>query len=817
MDEIRKLQAEFQAAQLEGSALKLSDRNCIELITKLKELGLIRLFHTIDGKEFVTPGQVKREIKDELFVHSGRISLSELSDILNIDITNIEEAVSELVKEDQEISWIQGEIFESYYMDNCAEEINEKLQESGCISLGELCHSFKLPADVLERAAEARLGSIINGYVDPSAKGVIYTEAFVARQKARMRGVFSAITRPVSVLQIVHQYNFQEKLVEPFLKELISTGRLNGILQGGINGNFIPAIYSQTQTNWIKTFFGQNSYIDYDTLGRLEISDGKSYMLSKFKGEGVALESCFVRTSTIDTIDASVEEAVNSGSWIDILQFLPSSCEVSDCSIVLDKCPHMKKIRNSAVVINDSYVVSKVYIEGFMKYFDEIIMKRAKETVQRSAGQLNKASKPASTAEGGSPMDSPDMLSGRKGGKGKKGNRNNAIEEDVDFDDGPKGKRGGKKKGGRGGRGAMAFEDAESPEVESSGKKQGKGKRGKGKKGDVGESNEAKGSGGGGDAASKFLSLSEVADVLEDKNSDNFEREIVEEIASFLLKPLTESFAEAVKSVYSTGSATNKRSHAELQTHITDTWYSIQLFANGIDNLKKFLDDVSGFEKHLLRTLCTDIVSLILRQVAADNHMDVSDDNLDTPLENDERVRIINSVARNTVNQLVKVNDSLRAKSVDAFMGCVEDAAMSCEFMLKKVDKKLERQLIFNHRHALIEKLNAEVEPALVLHLAVVILFQTSTKSMVHAPGKCVPQLIQFLSNENELSCLEDAEVYQKLVEYQKLVMRLLQLQSGNGTGADEDEELDQVKLKLEENLTSIRDIALNSKRLQVS
>ena len=541
MDEIRKLQAEFQAAQMGGSALRLSDRNCIELITKLKKLKLIRLYHTIDGKEFVTPEQIQREIKDELFVHGGRVALSDISDILNIDIVNIEEVVSELVKDDQDISWIQGEVFESYYMDNCAEEMNEKLQESGHISLGELCHNFKLPADVLQKAAEARLGSIIHGYLDPSSKGVIYTEAFLARQKARIRGVFSAVTRPLNVSQAVYSYGFQEKLLEPFLKELIKDGRLNGTLQGGAGGTFVPSIYQDTQKNWIKSFFEQNSYIDYDTLERLEIGDGKSYMKNRFHNEGIALESCFVRKITIETVDASIEEAVSSDSYVDILTLLPTSCGLSDCSIVLNNCSSMKKIRNTAVNLCDSYIFSQAYVENLLKHFDEIVMTKAKESVRGASAMAGQKGKTKSQED---ISESPE--SGRRG-KGKRGNKN--VEDYEESDSLRGGRKGGKRKGGKTAR--DEYEEPVDAEVETGGKK-GKGKKGKGKKGGRIVEDSEQGTNSMKEASSGFLNVNEIADVLETHLSDSFDRDVIEELAGCLMKSLKASFQEAVKSVYTT-------------------------------------------------------------------------------------------------------------------------------------------------------------------------------------------------------------------------------------------------------------------------
>jgi len=43
------------------------------------------------------------------------------------------------------------------------------------------------------------------------------------------------------------------------------------------------------------------------------------------------------------------------------------------------------------------------------------------------------------------------------------------------------------------------------------------------------------------------------------------------------------------------------------------------------------------------------------------------------------------------------------------------------------------------------EQLKQELDPALSLHLAAVILFQVFTQTMLHAPGRCVPQIISAL------------------------------------------------------------------------
>ena len=59
-DEIRRLAADLQRAQLSGSIQKLSERNCIEIVSRLLKLDLLEVIYTADGKEYLTPQQLQR-------------------------------------------------------------------------------------------------------------------------------------------------------------------------------------------------------------------------------------------------------------------------------------------------------------------------------------------------------------------------------------------------------------------------------------------------------------------------------------------------------------------------------------------------------------------------------------------------------------------------------------------------------------------------------------------------------------------------------------------------------------------------------------
>lgn len=80
--------------------------------------------------------------------------------------------------------------------------------------------------------------------------------------------------------------------------------------------------------------------------------------------------------------------------------------------------------------------------------------------------------------------------------------------------------------------------------------------------------------------------------------------------------------------------------------------------------------------------------------------------------------------------------------------------------IIKKIDKKKDRLLISQHKEKLLEQLQQCHEPALILHLSVLIIFTHVTNSILHASGKFVAQILQFLKPSL------NAEDYQILSNY---------------------------------------------------
>lgn len=127
----------------------MSEKNCIEIVSKLIELKLIDVFYTNDGKEYITLEQLSREICDELYLHGGRISLAELVPILNISYHAIESRAHDIIQTKPEVHLVTGQLIDDDHLDRICEEINETLQQSGQISVVELTKQYELPIEFL--------------------------------------------------------------------------------------------------------------------------------------------------------------------------------------------------------------------------------------------------------------------------------------------------------------------------------------------------------------------------------------------------------------------------------------------------------------------------------------------------------------------------------------------------------------------------------------------------------------------------------------------------------------------------------------------
>lgn len=127
------------------------------------------------------------------------------------------------------------------------------------------------------------------------------------------------MTRPTSTTSVLLKYGFHEKLYISELKALISAGRLAGKVVGrGDKTEYIPDIQAKTQDRWIHAFYRENNYIEFDAVKRLGIRNPKGHLKNAFR-DATVLDTCVIGSAIEDLVTATVEEALEAGSFVDIM------------------------------------------------------------------------------------------------------------------------------------------------------------------------------------------------------------------------------------------------------------------------------------------------------------------------------------------------------------------------------------------------------------------------------------------------------------------------------------------------------------------
>ncbi|KAG8228820.1 hypothetical protein J437_LFUL008316 [Ladona fulva] len=806
-DEIKRLAADFQRAQLSSTVQRLSENNCIEIISKLLELKLLDVLFTTDGKEYVTPQHLTKEILDELYIHGGRINMVELAKLLSVDLSQIEARVNDLSSKDGKGAYtvILGQLIDKTYQVRLAQEINDRLQREGQISIADLTRTYDLPGDFLQMLVERELGKSIDGKQDKQDPRLIYTEAFVARNRAVVRGALCATTRPTTVATIVSHCNIPESIFYSVVEGLLEKKQIAGTLSSkqGPNSLFVPSVYSKSQTDWVNSFFRQNGYLEYDALRRLGISDPTGFVRKhNFSGENQpkCLVTCAIGNSLREQVEASLEEAISTGSWVDVEQLLPSVFTSEDVELLLNDILKTQAEGNIHIFCK-SVVITEPFLKSLSGPIETQALKRAEESVASGAYLQN-------------------HLEGKMAGKGG----HNVSADNYNDDGGQKGdKREERRKKAAGGKGGGGVQGRETKTKST--KKKHVHKRGGGESDEEDDLKGGKGTGVGKSGKGlEFLSLAEVeeklreigekenkqpaqADFLQDA-SDELLAEIAATLHPSIQRKAEAAAREFLETAVASSAQSRRKAHAELQERLSASLTDVRLYERGAKLIDGNADGSIGtIGKHLLRTICTDITNEIFDYASKEDSGRSGGGKEITP---EIRIKILSEVTPQIREPLMKLHKSLSGTSMEEFIVAVEGALSVCDVVLRKPDKKKEKSQLQAHRYALLERLSAVTDdPALALHLASLILFQAVTGNILHASGKFVPTILSYLRPHLP------NDINQSLQSYHDLVLKLLTMNSS--AQSEETEILEnrtEVVQALLEGLPGIKDITCNFKKL---
>ena len=687
---------------------------------------------------------------------------------LNVDYSHVEYQAQQLVKHDRNVHLVLGQLINGKYLDDIAEQINEKLQGTGTISISTIAKDYNLPADFLFEEIIKRLGKFIEGFQDEHDPKVILTPAFMSRYKARIRGVLTAIGAPTPVSTIVKEFGFEGRMFFNLAEEMIRDNTIKGSITGGRQvgkATYIPANYAKAQNEWIDNFFAQNGYLEYDALNRIGISDPKATIKRKFANENITfLSSCCIGPTLRDLVEIQIEEAMASQSYVDIVSHVPSILSTEDTANLLNDIMNSGKYDNASVFC-ETIVVSKAFLNSVHDLFKPEITAKATQTVQ--SGKYANFVKSLQSNE---KMDMSDLMESKQDKKEER--RKKAAE--------------GKAGGGAQGR--------ETKTKSAKNKKGGNKRQQKNANYDSDDDDQVVSKK---PTALEFMSLKDLSEKLGTITSlQDATEELWEELAQHFRPGLNKQFDEEMKTMHQSSmnaSMQNKRrSFQEFQEKINSMVENIKLFEKGLQCFDND-DDKDKLEKYLLKTLCNDLMNEALSYVCQENDLP---DNKD--LNPDQRNKLISQLPKDCAQPLAAMNKSL--DKIGDFIEALEDnLTPACDVTLKKSDRKKDRQIVFNHRQSLMQQLEQCQEPALTLHLASLVIFQCQTGCMIHASGKFVPTILSKVTSSLD----EDAKSL--LLKYQELVMSSMSCKDPDEKGS--------IQKQLEESLRAVKDAALNSKK----
>ncbi|KAH8369323.1 hypothetical protein KR009_008357 [Drosophila setifemur] len=739
-DEIKRLAADFQKAQLTSTLQKLSERNCVEIVTLLLEKQLVEVVFTNDGKEYITPDHLEREILDELFVNGGRANLVEVSKTLNVDLSRIVGLADHIAAENPSVHLVLGQLIDEDYITHIAQEINEKLALRGEISISELASQFDLPSDFLQHdVVEKHLGRIIKGRQDNTNPRVFFTQAYIQRCKAKIRGALAAITRPTNVAVILQQIGVHEKIFHSLLDEISPAGQVTSKLA---NAQYVPLIYAKTQADWVNSFYKQNSFLEYDAIQKLGISDAKSYIRKQFPSE----EFLFLKRVALGArlVELTVVTALNECSatkqYLDMSTILPSNLSEDDIEEVFSAIMAQKHSNPSNFVYLDSIVFSQPYLQQLVQPCQTLAEAQAKAAIDSGIYQQHIV----------------DKTLAQKG---------NTSAQDLE-DDGKLDKRDERRKkaaSGKAGGGAQGRETKTK-----STKKHARGRAAATQNDSDDEDDLQQGSRGGGSIKKtvKPLDLVKTSDIVK-LISASLEEEGLEHLAKPIAGLYTNQFNQAAlaraQELFEATPQTNRRqTHAAIQDRVNTLLIDIRLYEKG---LKLFPQDTQAqLVKYLLKSLGNEICNELSLYVASECNLTVKNSNLNV----DQRNKLAQECDAQYRAALLEQNKALN-KTIDEFELATEAVLKTCSMIIKKVDKKKDRLLIADHKKKLQEQLLECQDPALLLHLAALILFTTISSCILHASGKFVSAILQHI--RGSLNDPQNA----LLLRYHDLVLQVLQ------------------------------------------
>lgn len=745
--EIRELANKLKTTQERRCAQTLSERTWVDVIRHLIDTNRLKLIFTTDGRSYLTKEELEKEIREEVEAHSGRISLIEIASNIDVDPLIVESRAAEMValdaqsKSSNRLLSLPGELIDESYVRKIAHEIQDMFEERGQVSIGELATTFGLPTSFLLNVINEYQGTLFRVH----KYGEKYlTDVYLNTNRAKARGFFTALMRPVTLTSASTKLGIPENLLSSIVSSLISSGQLCGSLMAG-RGTFVPFCYTHAEDTYITTFYNQNGYVEWSYLKRLGIQEPGAY-LRNLLPKAIHFSGVSVGPVLLDQLKVTVDEAVRESSWIDLTHCLPSGLDSKERMEII--APYIKQTPLQPIA-GGFFVVSDAYINRCEEMFQDFLKTRAQEVFIKQRRSL-----PTSSTYTIVEADQPQ----RRGTQASKGGFGFGARE-VKTKNVKKKYIPGKKK--------SAAQVSPEPDKEESG---------------VPRSD-------GSVAFSKHLSEEELIRLLADELRSDVPDEVIEGVVVYLLPKLERTFAKIIESLVSDDTGSRRGNAGQTQEAANSMVFAIQLMERGISEITD-QELQTTLRRYLIKNHGACVVDKLCEELARYYGLTWPPDCASSPTENETTPEQISSEQRQKfVDQLKHLGTPEATKSASSLHGLLEKMRAflsgSCsvaefysaldDFATEQIGIKLVTLHVHSDNKRKREERNKANELALQVELqltnaceefksspalqhattaalaAVCLFSQVATGWPIAAPGRCVPELVTWLSNFVEL------------------------------------------------------------------
>ncbi|KAK8826788.1 hypothetical protein WA556_004377 [Blastocystis sp. ATCC 50177/Nand II] len=334
--DVEDLMKELEEVQNSDVTHKFSERAAVELISKLMKRGKIDVINTRSGiREYLTWRELETEILQEIDAHDGRVTLSELEEDINVDITYIEKVAKRLCDANCGVVMLNSqEIINDRYTDMIIHKCIDAVEESGLIKAGLLSTRFNLPMSYMTNTVIPGMCSISSSI--QAKNGELFTVRYLRRKERFILGFLTGIDHPTQLVELSESYAISNSLLSETAAALIKSHRLLGRVQGG---SFIPQHYENEKNDAVVVHMKENQYITKEELRRNQIADVATY----FEKRGVRgvkeLESVWVTGELLGDLASTLAEFCNEEGYAEVAMVVPAPFTAGDVSRVVAEVP----------------------------------------------------------------------------------------------------------------------------------------------------------------------------------------------------------------------------------------------------------------------------------------------------------------------------------------------------------------------------------------------------------------------------------------------------------------------------------------------